>query len=131
MLRRLAVISGLLLVGTTAGVFLASELRLRRIFAVSGHSGQVDPRSAARGAHLYRSIGCASCHADDGGGMVYLDAGPIGRAVGTNLTAGKGGIGPQRTGRDLRLAIRSGVRRDGTTRKRIFGLRTSPIKRSG
>jgi mono/diheme cytochrome c family protein len=108
-------LSVVLLVGTTAGVFLASELRLRRIFVVSDHPGAVDLQATARGAHLYRSIGCATCHGDDGGGMVYLDAGPIGLAVGTNLTAGKGGIGARRTARDLRFAIRSGVRPDGTS----------------
>src|SRR5262245_45946589 len=115
MLRRAGVIVGLVLVGTAAGVFLASELRLRRVFVVSDQPTAVGSHAVARGAHLYRSIGCASCHDDDAGGMVYLDAGPIGLAVGTNLTSGKGGIGSRRSARDLRLAIRGGVRSDGTS----------------
>ncbi len=47
--------------------------------------------------------------------MVYLDAGPIGLAVGSNLTSGKGGLGARRTERDLRLAIGRGVRGEGTS----------------
>ncbi len=115
MLHRLGLKSGLLLIVIAAGLFLASELRLSRAFAVSDRPLPVDHRAAARGGHLYRSIGCASCHGDDGGGMVYLDAGPLGLAVGTNLTPGKGGIGAHRTDRDLSLAIRRGVRSDRTS----------------
>ncbi len=115
MIGRLVRISGLLLVGAGAAVFLGSELRLRRIFVVSDRPVTVDPRAAARGAHLYRSIGCAACHGDDGGGAVYLDAGPIGLAVGTNLTSGRGGVGARRTEDDLARAIRRGVRSNGTS----------------
>ncbi len=37
MLRRVGMISGLLLVGAVTAVFLASELRLRQVFAVPDH----------------------------------------------------------------------------------------------
>lgn len=115
MLRKLAGLSGLLLLGAGAGVLLGSELRLRRTFSVADRQVKLESASAARGAHLYRSIGCAACHGEDGGGAVYLDAGPIGLAVGTNLTRGHGGVGARRTERELARAIGRGVRPDGTS----------------
>jgi cytochrome c553 len=112
MLRRTILLSGVLLVGAGAAGLVASELRLRRTYPARG-AVPVASAAADRGAHLYQSIGCATCHADDGGGAVYLDAGPVGLAVGSNLTAGRGGVGNRRTDVDLIRAIRDGVRPDG------------------
>jgi mono/diheme cytochrome c family protein len=98
-------------------VFLGSEYRLRRKYAVatSPVPERSDSAALARGEHLYRSINCALCHGADGGGAVYLDAGPIGLAVGPNLTRGRGGIGNRRSNTDLVRAIRHGVRPDSSS----------------
>ena len=117
MLRKL--ILGLVaLVALLLGVvFLGSELRLRHRYPVAVGAVPIpsDSSGLARGEHLYRSIGCAECHADDGGGVLYMDAGPIGLAAGPNLTRGPGGVGGERSDGDLVRAIRHGVRPDGTS----------------
>ncbi|HSL70669.1 MAG TPA: c-type cytochrome, partial [Longimicrobiales bacterium] len=69
-----------------------------------------------RGEHIARAIGtCTLCHAEDLGGTVYADMGPVGLVAGPNLTRGRGGIGASLTDRDWVRAIRHGVRRDGTS----------------
>jgi mono/diheme cytochrome c family protein len=117
MVRKLMLGLGAIAVIAVGVVFLGSEYRLRRKYAVA--ASPVVPRSdsagLARGEHLFRSINCAMCHGADGGGAVYMDAGPIGLAAGPNLTRGRGGIGERRSDNDLVRAIRHGVRRDGTS----------------
>ena len=98
-------------------ILIGSEYRLSRKYTVAAMpvSAGSDSGSLSRGGHLYQSIGCATCHGSDGGGALYLDAGPIGLAVGTNLTGGRGGIGSRRTDGDFVRAIRHGVRPDGAS----------------
>ena len=117
MIRRLALALAVIIVSLLGIVFLGSEYRLRRKHVVVAAPVRAlsDGASLSRGSHLYQSIGCATCHGPDGGGAVYLDAGPIGLAVGTNLTRGRGGAGGSRTDSDLVRAIRHGVRQDGTS----------------
>ena len=100
-----------------AAVLVGSELKIRRKYAVDAAPLAVPTDSAgvARGDHLYHSIGCAGCHGVDGGGALYLDAGPIGLAAGSNLTSGRGGISGRRSDIDLVRAIRHGVRPDSTS----------------
>lgn len=98
-------------------VFLLSERRLNRRYSVAAPAitARTDSAGIARGAHLYRSITCALCHAADGGGAVYADAGPIGFLAGPNLTAGRGGVAPHRSDADWVRAIRHGIRQDSTS----------------
>jgi len=73
-----------------------------------------DSASLARGEHVARALAnCVECHADDFGGSVYLDGGPLGLVVGPNLTRGRGGIGPRLDPEDWVRAIRHGLAPDG------------------
>jgi mono/diheme cytochrome c family protein len=98
-------------------VFLSSEYRIRHKYSVEAAAvpERTDSAGFARGDHLYHSIGCASCHGADGGGALYLDAGPIGLAAGPNLTSGRGGIASLWSNTDLVRAIRHGLRPDSTS----------------
>ena len=107
----------LVLAAGAAIVYTLSQARLHRRYPVAGTAVPVlrDSVSIARGAHLYRTVTCALCHGDDGGGTVYSDAGPIGFFAGPNLTSGSGGIAGRRSDADWVRAIRYGVRRDSTS----------------
>lgn len=100
-----------------AVIFLLSERRLNRRYPVVAADvrARTDSAAIARGSHLYRTITCALCHAEDGGGAVYEDAGPIGFLAGPNLTRGVGGVGARRSDLDFVRAIRHGVRPDSTS----------------
>jgi mono/diheme cytochrome c family protein len=104
----------LVLVASVVGL---SERRIGRRFDVATTlvAARTDSLAISRGAYLYRTITCAECHGDDGGGTLYQDAGPIGILAGPNLTMGRGGIARDRSDADWVRAIRHGVRRDGTS----------------
>ena len=99
-------------------VYAVSESMLRRTYPVPsrGLSPNASDISTARGSHLVRAVAtCTLCHADDLGGTVYADMGPIGRIAGPNLTRGRGGLPADYSIDDWTRAIRFGVRRDGTS----------------
>ena len=116
-IRNLVLSIAVIIGGLLGFALIGSAYRLERkhVVAATPVTSPSDSASLARGGHLYQSIGCATCHASDGGGALYLDAGPIGLAVGTNLTRGRGGVGADRTDIDLVRAIRHGVRRDSSS----------------
>jgi mono/diheme cytochrome c family protein len=71
-------------------------------------------RALERGRHLIRArYGCAECHGEDFGGGVMVDAFPIGRLLGPNLTSGEGGVVADYTPRDWDRIVRHGIRPDG------------------
>lgn len=72
-----------------------------------------DADAIARGQHIAITHGCTDCHATDLGGKVLVDAFPIGRIVGPNITRGKNGIGAQLDPKRAELAIRHGLAADG------------------
>ena len=117
MVRKLILGLGSIAVFAVGVVFLSSEYQFRRKYAVAASPvlQRSDSAGLARGEHLFRSINCAMCHGADGGGAVYMDAGPIGLAAGPNLTRGRGGVGGRRSDNDLVRAIRHGVRKDSTS----------------
>jgi cytochrome c553 len=95
-------------------VYAASERMLRRKYDVAPARIAIpnDRAAIARGEHLARAVtSCSMCHGDDGGGALYMDAGPIGRLVGPNLTSGRSG--PPLSDADWVRALRHGVRADG------------------
>ncbi len=111
------------LLALAAGVgYASSERALHRRVAVPTHAPPAAARFAAtpaaraalaaRGAHVAATRGCADCHGADFGGAVVLDDPAVGRLAGPNLTAG--GRGPALTDADWELALRHGVRRDGS-----------------
>lgn len=72
-----------------------------------------DSASLAYGEHLSKIHGCQSCHTENLGGKVFVDAPPF-RAVAANLTSGKGGIAQSYSIQDWDRAIRYGIKPDGT-----------------
>jgi mono/diheme cytochrome c family protein len=76
----------------------------------------VHPMAAAieRGEHLVRArYGCADCHGENLGGGVMMDAMPMGRFLGPNLTGGPGSAVEGFTPVDWDRAVRHGVGTDG------------------
>ncbi len=90
LLRCLLALSACVAVAVVA-VYLFSEARLKREYAVAVSLARPDAALAGEGRQLARSRGCADCHADDFGGKVLIDQMPFARIVGSNLTqAAKG-----------------------------------------
>ena len=63
----------------------------------------------AHGEHLAVTRGCTDCHGADLGGRVLVDAFPIGRLAGPNLTRGKGGLGERLDASSIEHAVRHGL----------------------
>jgi cytochrome c553 len=116
--RRIVLMSLLAAAMVSTGVCIASELRLRRVYPNPGDATPptpvaVDPERLARGRHLAEAIAlCSFCHGYNLGGRMMVDDPPIGRLWASNLTPGRGGIGPEYSDADLDRAIRGGVGRD-------------------
>lgn len=71
-------------------------------------------RAIERGRHLVEArYACAECHGSDFGGGVMVDAFPIGRLLGPNLTSGRGGVTSSYTTTDWDRIVRHGIRPDG------------------
>jgi len=71
-------------------------------------------QAVERGRHLVESrYGCAECHGRDFSGGVMVDAVPIGRIFGPNLTAGRGGATSEYGAGDWDRIVRHGVKPDG------------------
>lgn len=71
-------------------------------------------RAVARGKHLLESrYGCFDCHGRDLGGGTMIDAPPVGRFFGVNLTSGTGGVVSKYTVADWDRIVRHGVKPDG------------------
>lgn len=101
------------------GLFAVGYLHHRQIagtvFAVQDPplTLPTDAASLAHGRHLFETRGCADCHGGGGEGKLVFDAGPVVRAVASNLTPSAlraRGYDADR----IAAAIRHGVRADGT-----------------
>jgi cytochrome c553 len=103
-----------LLLVASAGVYVASERRIRQRFEVAGEALEI-PTGAdvvTRGERLARSRGCMDCHAANGAGQVFLRAMPVMDLHPSNLT--RGGATSRWEGRDWTRAVRHCVRPDGS-----------------
>lgn len=103
------------LVLTAAGaVYGLSERRLHARFTPPDHSLDVhaDAATVARGKYLATTRGCMDCHGEGFVGHVMLDDPMIGRLAGPNLTLG--GRGARLGDREWELAVRHGIRPDGS-----------------
>ena len=110
--RTVAVVALLLLVAVAA-VWAGSSRQLSRVHDVP-REFTARGGSATRGEHVVRAISaCASCHGEDLGGSLLIDAPAFMRLPAPNLTAGQGGIGGALQASDWERAIRHGVGRDG------------------
>jgi mono/diheme cytochrome c family protein len=107
---------GLLLLAAL-GVYIASEMRINRVYAVGAEPIAIpgDPASIERGRHLVVNLlACVDCHgADLGGKAKYIDDPLLGTVSTANLTRGKGGVGGHLRDADFVRAIRHGVKPDG------------------
>jgi mono/diheme cytochrome c family protein len=70
-------------------------------------------RAVERGQHLVEArYGCTECHGSDFSGGVMVDAFPLGRLLGPNLTSGEGSRTLSYTSVDWDRMVRHGVRPD-------------------
>ena len=116
LLRRLALVVGALVVIVAMGVYVMSERAIRASVTVADESVVIptDSASIERGRHLARAITkCVDCHGNDLGGATIVDALPMGKFSGMNLTRGKGGLGATLSDAQMVRAIRHGVAADG------------------
>lgn len=106
----------LVLILVVAGaVYGMSERKLHRRFQVAAHPLAVSTRGAAlveQGHRLVQARGCADCHGENLTGRTIIDDPAVGRLAGPNLTGG--GRGAALVDSDWELAVRHGVRRDGS-----------------
>ncbi len=71
-------------------------------------------RAVARGKHLVDSrYFCTACHGEDFGGGTMIDAPPMGKILGRNLTSGAGGVVASYTVANWDAVVRHGVKPDG------------------
>ena len=98
-----------LLALAAAIVYVASERRLQRDYAVAPRVSAPDPSLAGEGSRLARSRGCADCHGDDFGGRVIADEMPFARLVGPGLARRSDRESAQDVHRRLSAALHHGV----------------------
>ena len=73
-------------------------------------------RAVARGRNLVDTrLACRACHGSDLGGAVVMDAAPVGRLAGPNITQGAGSVVKDFTTTDWERIIRHGVNQRGLT----------------
>jgi mono/diheme cytochrome c family protein len=73
-----------------------------------------EQRAVERGRHLVTArYPCTACHGQNFGGGVMIDAFPIGRLLGPNLTRGAGSRTADYQARDWDRIVRHGVLKDG------------------
>jgi mono/diheme cytochrome c family protein len=97
----------LVLAGAIGALYWKGRSALSTEYTIAPTDFEIPHDAAAleEGQRLFRARGCAACHGDDGGGAVIIDAEPIGRLVGANITV----IAPHWRPRDFDTAIRHGV----------------------
>lgn len=105
----------LMLLLAIAGIYLASNARLSKVYAINLPPVAVpsDSVSLAHGRHVAIVRGCVDCHGEDLGGQPFIDDPALVSLYASNLTSGVGGIGGAYTDEDWVRAIRHGVGPDG------------------
>jgi len=98
-----------------ATLAVLSAARMNRAYAVAVDAPPVpsDAAAVAAGERLVAARGCADCHGDDLGGRVVFDDAAYGRLWATNLTSGRGGVGPDYDDEAFARAVWYGVGLDG------------------
>lgn len=97
-------------------IYIYSSSGMSAEFDIPSYKLEVtdDSVSVAHGEHIYTIRACADCHGTNLAGATIMDAVPVGTISGSNLTTGKGGIGSTITPENFDLAMRHGVRTDGS-----------------
>ncbi len=73
-----------------------------------------DSATLAYGKRLITTKGCDDCHSNDLDGRVFIDDPALGLIVAGNLTKGEGGLPANFSNDDWLLALKHGLRRNGT-----------------
>jgi mono/diheme cytochrome c family protein len=107
-----ALVALLLVAAGTVYALSERKLGVKRPLQAHPIAVATDSATVARGKHLATIRGCTDCHGANFRGNTIIDDPAVGRVSGPNLTAG--GRGPALTDADWELAVRHGVRRDGT-----------------
>lgn len=104
-----------LVVGAGALGYVMGGQRIEAAVSVPAHALTIptDSASRAEGERMATLYGCVSCHGDDLGGRVLIDAPPMGVIPAPNLTTGDGGVGALYEAEDWDRALRHGVNREG------------------
>jgi mono/diheme cytochrome c family protein len=105
-----------LLVLSTLVLYGLGQMRLNRKYEVPAQTITipVDAESLLEGKRIFQYRGCEACHGEKLQGLVYLDNPAMGQVITPNLTTGQGGIGAQRTDKDLIRSIKHGIRPNRT-----------------
>ena len=97
-------------------VYVSTENRMHKKYSVEVETLGIETDSAtlAYGERLITTKGCNDCHGADLGGKIFVDDPGLGLLIARNLTGGKGGL-PQDYGVEgWTLALKHGLRKDGT-----------------
>jgi mono/diheme cytochrome c family protein len=112
------ILGGLILILALAagGMFISTTSRFNKTYDITPESLSVAIADGdlAVGEH-WAEIHCRACHGEDLGGGPFFEDPSIGYVDAPNLTTGEGGIGTEMTDADWVLAIRHGVKHDGTS----------------
>jgi mono/diheme cytochrome c family protein len=97
-------------------MYIQVERRMNKVYDVAAEPITVrhDSAAIAHGERLVAVRACRECHGEDLGGRTLIDDFPVGRFVVKNLTRGKGGLRKDFEEQDWVLAMKHGLRRDGT-----------------
>lgn len=100
----------------SGAMYLLSEGRLNKVYVVesSGMSFHNNDQIIQEGARLAVIRGCTDCHGEDLGGKVVIEDPALGTIYAANLTSGENGIGNDYSDEELVMAIRHGIRKNGT-----------------
>jgi cytochrome c553 len=96
--------------------YLMVENRLNKTYELPPENLPITgaPEQVAHGEHLVTVLmGCTDCHDADLGGKMLYDDPLFGQIAGSNLTAGRGGVGGSYSDLDWERAIRHGLDYEG------------------
>ena len=119
LLKSLAYLVLLVVVAALAAVafvYVSTGRRMARTYDVTPravHVSVADSASVERGRYLVHRVSlCVECHGDDLGGKPIGEV-PASAVWGSNLTAGRGGLGATYSDADFVRAMMHGVKKDG------------------
>ena len=97
-------------------IYLRVSSRINKKYDVKAETIEVnyDSASLVSGERLVAIRACRECHGKDLSGSVLVDDAMIGTFVVKNITKGSGGLRPDFSVEDWVLALKHGLRRDGT-----------------
>lgn len=112
------ILGGLIVVVVLAagGMIISATNRFNKTYDIQPEPLTIptDEASLAVGKH-WAEMHCQGCHGEDLSGGPFFEDPALGIVDAPNLTSGKGGVGATNTDADWVLAIRHGIKADGTS----------------